>query len=110
MRLRSRDAPAADPPSVTSRETEVLSLASHGLTAAEIAEQLAISVNTVKAHFDNIYLKLGVSDKAAAVAAPCATALSTNAARNRQRDARRRAATSRGRRSGARPQATERRT
>ena len=69
-RLRSRDTPAAaDPPSVTSREAEVLSLASHGLTAAEIAEQLAVSVNTIKAHFDNIYPKLGVSGKAAAVAA-----------------------------------------
>ena len=69
-RLRSRDAPAAaDSPSLTSREAEVLALASHGLSAAEIAEQIAVSVNTVKAHFDNIYPKLGVSDKAAAVAA-----------------------------------------
>ena len=70
VRLRSRDTPAAaDPPSVTSREAEVLTLASHGLTAPEIAEQLAVSVNTIKAHFDNIYPKLGVSGKAAAVAA-----------------------------------------
>jgi DNA-binding NarL/FixJ family response regulator len=28
-----------------------------------------VSVTTVKTHFDNIYMRLGVSDKAAAVAA-----------------------------------------
>jgi DNA-binding CsgD family transcriptional regulator len=71
-RLRSSDtddAAAADAPSVTARETEVLLLASHGLTYAEIAEQLAVSPTTVKTHLENIYPKLGVSDKAAAVAA-----------------------------------------
>jgi DNA-binding CsgD family transcriptional regulator len=69
-RLSSRDtAPPAQPPSLTPREAEVLTLASHGLTAAEIAEQLDVSVTTIKTHFDNIYPKLGVSDKAAAVAA-----------------------------------------
>jgi DNA-binding CsgD family transcriptional regulator len=68
-RLRSPDTAApADPPSVTPREAEILSLASHGLTAAEIADQLVVSVTTVKTHFENIYPKLGVSDKAAAVA------------------------------------------
>jgi two-component system nitrate/nitrite response regulator NarL len=54
---------------VTSRQAEVLGFASHGLTSAEIAEQLGVSVTTVKTHFDNIYIRLGVSDKAAAVAA-----------------------------------------
>jgi DNA-binding CsgD family transcriptional regulator len=66
--LRARGTPAyADPPSVTSREAEVLSLASHGLTSAEIAEQLLVTAATVKTHFENIYAKLGVSDRAAAV-------------------------------------------
>jgi DNA-binding CsgD family transcriptional regulator len=65
---RSAAARSCDAPSVTPRETEVLQLASHGLTAAEIAAQLVVSVGTVKTHLQNIYPKLGVSDKAAAVA------------------------------------------
>jgi DNA-binding NarL/FixJ family response regulator len=67
MRARGTAAPAA-PPSVTSRQAEILGFASHGLTSAEIAQQLGVSVTTVKTHFDNIYMRLGVSDKAAAVA------------------------------------------
>jgi DNA-binding CsgD family transcriptional regulator len=59
-------APAA--PAITPRETDVLTLASHGLTSTEIAEQLVLSPGTVRTHFENVYLKLGVSDKAAAVA------------------------------------------
>jgi two-component system nitrate/nitrite response regulator NarL len=43
-------------------------LASHGLTSGEIAEQLVVSAGTVRTHLENVYLKLGVSDKAAAVA------------------------------------------
>ena len=57
-----------DPPSVTPREADVLTLASHGLTSAEIAEQLVVSVGTVRTHLENVYEKLGVADKAAAVA------------------------------------------
>ena len=69
QRLRSRDAAApAGPPSVTSRQVDVLSLASHGLTSAEIAAQLGVSVTTVKTHFDNIYSRLGASDRSEAVA------------------------------------------
>jgi DNA-binding CsgD family transcriptional regulator len=59
---------SAGPPSVTPRETEVLGLASHGLTHAEIADQLTVSPATVRTHLENIYVKLGASDKAAAVA------------------------------------------
>ncbi|HEX3831276.1 MAG TPA: LuxR C-terminal-related transcriptional regulator [Solirubrobacteraceae bacterium] len=68
--LRARgtvDAPG--PPSITSRQTEILGLASHGLTHVEIGEQLGVSVTTVKTHFDNIFVRLGVGDKTAAVAA-----------------------------------------
>jgi DNA-binding CsgD family transcriptional regulator len=57
-----------DAPSITPREADVLVLASHGLTSVEIAEQLVLSAGTVRTHLENIYLKLGVSDKAAAVA------------------------------------------
>jgi DNA-binding CsgD family transcriptional regulator len=69
LRSRGTAARPADPPSVTPRETDVLQLASHGLTHAEIAEQLGVSAGTVKTHLTNAYLKLGASDKAAAVAA-----------------------------------------
>jgi DNA-binding CsgD family transcriptional regulator len=70
QRLRARDS-AAGPtaaPSITPREAEVLALASHGLTYAEIAEQLVVSTATVRTHLENVYPKLGVSEKAAAVA------------------------------------------
>jgi len=68
--LRSRqDATPAGPPAVTARQLEVLELASHGLTSSEIAEQLSVSVTTVKTHFENIYMRLGVGDRSAAVAA-----------------------------------------
>jgi DNA-binding CsgD family transcriptional regulator len=69
-RLHSRETPGAPGRRlVTPREIEVLQFASHGLTASEIAEQLVLSVGTVKTHLRNIYRKLGVADKAAAVAA-----------------------------------------
>ncbi|MEA2466883.1 MAG: hypothetical protein QOJ57_1009 [Thermoleophilaceae bacterium] len=71
IRLRSRPgaAPPAGPPVVTPRETDVLRLASHGLTHSEIAEQLFVSPATVRTHLENVYPKLGVCDKAGAVAA-----------------------------------------
>ncbi|MEA2471728.1 MAG: hypothetical protein QOE38_2727 [Thermoleophilaceae bacterium] len=69
-RLRSRDTPdrSAELPSLTPRETEVIQLASHGLTYSAIAEQLGVSEATIKTHIENAYPKLGVIDKAAAVA------------------------------------------
>ncbi len=57
-----------NPPTITPRQAEVLSLASNGLTAAEIAEQIGVSVTTIKTHFNNAYSRLGVSDRCAAVA------------------------------------------
>jgi DNA-binding CsgD family transcriptional regulator len=54
--------------SITARETEVLVLVAHGLAAAKIAEQLSISRATVKTHLEHIYMKLGVSNRASAVA------------------------------------------
>ncbi|MEA2420467.1 MAG: hypothetical protein QOE60_2673 [Thermoleophilaceae bacterium] len=70
-RLRSRDSATGpvEPPSVTPRELEVLNLASHGLTSAEIARALVVAPATVKTHLENVYPKLGVSDRVAAVAA-----------------------------------------
>jgi DNA-binding NarL/FixJ family response regulator len=53
---------------LTPRETEVLQLAARGVTAADIATQLAISPATVKRHFEDAYARLGVADRASAVA------------------------------------------
>ncbi|MEA2418588.1 MAG: two-component system, NtrC family, sensor kinase, partial [Thermoleophilaceae bacterium] len=50
------------------RELEVLQLAAEGNTGPRIAEQLFVEPATVKTHFEHIYEKLGVSDRAAAVA------------------------------------------
>jgi DNA-binding CsgD family transcriptional regulator len=54
---------------LTTREGEVLELVAAGLTNAAIAERLWISPGTVKKHLDNVYAKLGVTNRAAAVAA-----------------------------------------
>jgi PAS domain S-box-containing protein len=53
---------------LTKRELEVLKLAAEGNTGPRIAEQLVLAPATVKTHFEHIYEKLGVSDRAAAVA------------------------------------------
>ena len=57
-----------DVPVLTKREVEVLECIAEGLSAPEIAERLVLSVTTIKTHLHNIYRKLDVSDRAAAVA------------------------------------------
>jgi two-component system nitrate/nitrite response regulator NarL len=56
-------------PLLTPREREVLELIADGRRTAEIAGTLHVSPTTVKTHLGNAYEKLGVSDRAAAVAA-----------------------------------------
>ena len=56
------------PPQLTEREQEVLKLVSKGLSGPEIAEEIHLSVTTVKSHLNSLYHKLDVSDRAAAVA------------------------------------------
>jgi two-component system nitrate/nitrite response regulator NarL len=65
--IRAREV-AGDEPALTSRELEVLRHTADGLSAPEIAQELVLGVTTVKTHLHNIYGKLGVSDRAAAVA------------------------------------------
>ena len=62
-RLRARPQDA-----LSQRELEVLSLVAHGTTNREAAARLFISEATVKTHLLHIYAKLGVNDRAAAVA------------------------------------------
>ena len=56
------------PLSITPRELEILDLAAHGHSVSQIAARLGVSSNTIKTHFDRAYRKLGVSDRAEAVA------------------------------------------
>jgi two-component system, NarL family, nitrate/nitrite response regulator NarL len=55
-------------PQLTEREQQVLRMIAEGLSAPQIAEQLHLSTTTVKSHLHTLYEKLGVSDRAAAVA------------------------------------------
>lgn len=57
-----------DRPVLTPREREVLRYLADGSSAPQIAEELFLSTATVKTHLTNLYGKLGVSDRAAAVA------------------------------------------
>jgi DNA-binding CsgD family transcriptional regulator len=54
--------------SLTPRELDVLRLAAEGHTRPEIAKSLGIGPATVKTHFEHIFEKLDVPDRAAAVA------------------------------------------
>lgn len=53
--------------SLSSRELEVLQLASHGLRNKGIAENLCISIRTVEGHFASIFAKLGVESRVEAI-------------------------------------------
>ena len=60
-----KQSPLIEP--LTTRELDVLHLLGQGLSNAVIAEQLYVSVGTVKAHTHRIYGKLGVTNRVEAV-------------------------------------------
>ena len=57
-----------DGPALTPREQEILQLIAAGRSLPEIARELYLGLTTVKTHVQHLYEKLGVSDRAAAVA------------------------------------------
>jgi len=64
--VRSPQSPGNEP--LSAREREVLALVAKGTSNREIARELFISEATVKTHLTHLYGKLGVKDRAAAVA------------------------------------------
>jgi DNA-binding CsgD family transcriptional regulator/predicted negative regulator of RcsB-dependent stress response len=69
-RVEARLSPGtpARPSGLTDRELEVLRLVAQGRTNREIAEALVLSEHTVRRHLQNVFGRLGVSSRAAAVA------------------------------------------
>jgi len=65
--IEARLAERASLPKLTSRENEVLRLLAEGLRNKEIATSLGIAEGTVQIHIKNIFVKLGVTDRLAAV-------------------------------------------
>ena len=63
---RLRDPEPID--ALSARELEVLRLVAAGKSNPEIGKELFVAASTVKTHLDRVYAKLGVSDRAAAVA------------------------------------------
>ena len=59
--------PLADGPNLTPREKAILTAVASGRTTKTISQDLWLSEHTVKFHLTNIYRKLGVSNRSAAV-------------------------------------------
>ena len=69
LRRAVGDSDQEDIDRLSDREAEILELVAAGLTNAGIAERLWISPGTVKKHLENVYAKLGVANRTAAVTA-----------------------------------------
>ncbi len=65
--VHSTTQPVVPADDLTEREREVLALLVDGLSNQEIADKLFLGVGTVKFHVRNIYSKLGVASRVAAV-------------------------------------------
>jgi two-component system nitrate/nitrite response regulator NarL len=64
IRLRAQE----QRPALSERERQVLAAFARGLSVPQVAAELYLGVSTVKTHTQRLYEKLGVSDRAAAVA------------------------------------------
>ena len=64
--IRKRNEPSG--PTLSAREREVLVMIADGKTIPSIAGELYLAPSTVKTHVQRLYEKLGVNDRAAAVA------------------------------------------
>ena len=64
----ARDAGSAPTGLPTSRELQLLALLEEGLSNEQVADRLCLSVPTVKWHLHNLYVKLGVRSRSAALA------------------------------------------
>jgi two-component system, NarL family, nitrate/nitrite response regulator NarL len=64
IRLRAVD----ERPFLSEREREIMKLVAEGLSAPEIGRRLCLATPTVKTHLHHVYEKLGVAERAAAVA------------------------------------------
>ena len=69
LRLELLRAARSEEPQLSARELEVLELVARGSTNRDAAQKLFISEATVKTHLLHVYAKLGVPDRASAVAA-----------------------------------------
>jgi DNA-binding CsgD family transcriptional regulator len=55
-------------PALTARQWELLRLLARGHSNAQIARELVVSVSTVRKHLENIFARLGVTNRTAAIA------------------------------------------
>jgi DNA-binding CsgD family transcriptional regulator len=67
-KIKAADVANYDLSPLTDRELEVLSLIASGKANKEIADQLFVSVNTIKSHIQKIYEKLDVNNRIQALA------------------------------------------
>ena len=72
---------------LSERETEILGLLAEGATNKDIANQLVISVNTVKVHLKKIYAKLNVNSRTEATLIAIRSGLITVAVENEVEEA-----------------------
>lgn len=65
--MSARTPPPVDPSPLTARQREVLELVRIGLSNRQIGRHLGLSSETVRKHLENVYLRLDVQSRSAAV-------------------------------------------